>query len=169
MSILIKGMEMPDSCFLCRFCRRQEYGEYVGEDTAWSCVASKKRITEGQDLIATFKHPDCPLVEAPDTQTEKKSLNGEQIERQAAIDEIDEWIKAFLENGHKESAADACLIQDGIMQLPSAQPERKRMSNKEWIDFLSEQFDVSRTSAREMLHGLMKWKAEDNFKKQFRR
>lgn len=45
------------------------------------------------------------------------------IERQAAIDEIDEWIKAFRENGHKESAADACLIQDGIIQLPSAQPE----------------------------------------------
>ena len=44
------------------------------------------------------------------------------ISRQAAIDEIDEWIKAFRENGHKESAADACLIQDGIIQLPSAQP-----------------------------------------------
>ena len=70
MAILIKGMEMPESCFLCRFCRRQEYGEYVGEDTAWSCVASKKRITDGQDLIATFKHPDCPLVEVPDEQQE---------------------------------------------------------------------------------------------------
>ena len=60
-------------------------------------------------------------------------------------------------------------VVKGLKRLPSAQPERKRMSNKEWIDFLSEQFDVSRTSAREMLHGLMKWKAEDNFKKQFRR
>lgn len=48
------------------------------------------------------------------------------IDRQAAIDEIDEWIKAFRENGHKESAADACLIQDGIIQLPSVQPERKK-------------------------------------------
>ena len=45
------------------------------------------------------------------------------ISRQAAIDEIDEWIKAFRENRHKESAADACLIQDGIIQLPSAQPQ----------------------------------------------
>ena len=48
------------------------------------------------------------------------------ISRQAAIDEIDEWIKAFRENGHKESAADACLIQDGIIQLPAAQPQRMR-------------------------------------------
>ena len=47
----------------------------------------------------------------------------DSIDRQAAIDEIDEWIKAFRENGHKESAADACLIQVGIIQLPSAQPE----------------------------------------------
>lgn len=47
------------------------------------------------------------------------------ISRQAAIDEIDEWIKAFRENVHKESAADARFIRDGIIQLPSAQPQRK--------------------------------------------
>ncbi len=45
------------------------------------------------------------------------------IDRQAAIDEIDEWIKAFRESGHKQSAADARLIQDGIIKLSSAQPE----------------------------------------------
>jgi hypothetical protein len=49
---------------------------------------------------------------------------GDNISRQQVIDEIDEWIKAFRENGHKESAADACLIQDGIIQLPPAQPQR---------------------------------------------
>ena len=48
------------------------------------------------------------------------------IDRQAAIDEIDEWIIAFWVNGHKESAADARLIQDGIIQLPSAQPRKKK-------------------------------------------
>ena len=54
------------------------------------------------------------------------------INRQQAIDEIDEWIKAFRENGHKESAADACLIQDGIIQLPSAQPEIIRCKDCRW-------------------------------------
>lgn len=107
MSILIKGMEMPDSCFLCRFCRRQEYGEYVGEDTAWSCVASKKRITDGQDLIATFKHPDCPLVEAAEVQN--------AVSKQAAIDvirfECGEWTGL------------AKTIENKINELPSAQPE----------------------------------------------
>lgn len=78
MEILIKGMEMPDSCFLCRFCRRQEYGEYIGEDTAWECVASKKRITDGQDLIATFKHTDCPLVEAAEVPDEQPDRNAQE-------------------------------------------------------------------------------------------
>ena len=52
------------------------------------------------------------------------------ISRQAAIDVIDEWIKAFRENGHRESAADARFIQDGIIQLPSVQgwiPETERL------------------------------------------
>lgn len=60
------------------------------------------------------------------------------IDRQQAIDEIDEWIKAFRENGHKESAADACLIQDGIIQLPSAQPERKWIPVSERLPELDE-------------------------------
>lgn len=44
---------------------------------------------------------------------------------------------------------------------------KRKMSNKEWIDFLVSQFDVSRTSAKEMLHCMMRCKKEDNFKKQF--
>ena len=67
----------------------------------------------------------------------------------------------------KEHPNVGLLWKAWIESLPSAQPERNKMSNKEWVDFLSEQFTVSRTSAREMLHGLMRWKAEDNFKKQF--
>ena len=54
---------------------------------------------------------------------------------------------------------------DAVQALPSAQPER--MTNRQWIDFLSVQFDISRTSAKEMLHGMMRWKKEDNFKKMF--
>ena len=45
----------------------------------------------------------------------------------------------------------------------------ERLSNSEWIDFLCKQFDISRTSAKEMLHVMMSVKKEDNFKKQFSR
>lgn len=44
------------------------------------------------------------------------------ISRQAAVNEIDEWIEAFRENGHKESASDAHFIRVGIGALPPAQP-----------------------------------------------
>lgn len=41
------------------------------------------------------------------------------------------------------------------------------MTNREWIDLLSKEFAVSRTSARDMLHALMTIKRYDNFKRMF--
>lgn len=88
---------------------------------------------------------------------------GRLLDEDIVIDVIDnldympsEWVDRGLS-----------LCKDAIKSIPSAQPERK-ISNKEWIDFLVFQFDISRTSAKEMLHGMMQWKKEDNFKKQFR-
>ena len=92
---------------------------------------------EEQELIVlrgTVPISTLIMLELVRRQNRKQSKHGtgeqvnrmnDLISRQAAIDEIDEWIKAFRENGHKESAADACLIQDGIIQLPSAQPEQR--------------------------------------------
>ncbi len=61
------------------------------------------------------------------------------------------------------------LIAQMVKNAPTIEPEHKtgRLSNKEWIDFLVAQFDISRTSARDMLHVMMQVKREDNFKKQF--
>ena len=53
-----------------------------------------------------------------------------------------------------------------LKALVNMQPNIK-LTNSEWIDFHSEQFDISRTSAKEMLHVMMSVKREDNFKKQF--
>ena len=38
-------------------------------------------------------------------------------------------------------------------------------TNKEWLDLLSKEFEVSRSTARDMLHALMALKKEDNFKR----
>jgi hypothetical protein len=51
--------------------------------------------------------------------------------------------------------------------LIEVEDEPRKLSNREWKDFLSQQFDISKTSAREMLHGMMRWKKEDNFKRTF--
>lgn len=47
------------------------------------------------------------------------------ISRQAAIDEVEEWIEAFITHGHNESANDAKFIRGGIEMLPPVQPEPK--------------------------------------------
>lgn len=80
-----------------------------------------------------YQNPDV-VISQPEERTEERTETHacDSISRQDAIDEINEWIKAFRENGHKESAADACLIQDGIIQLPSAQPEKETPKRVLW-------------------------------------
>lgn len=82
------------------------------------------------------------------------------IRRSDVLKLFDDWGGGFA---YIEVETDGA-IKD-VNNLPSLQSER--MTNKDWIDFLSEQFNVSRTSARAMLHGLIRCKAEDNFKKRF--
>jgi predicted RNA-binding Zn-ribbon protein involved in translation (DUF1610 family) len=45
--------------------------------------------------------------------------------------------------------------------------EPRKLSNREWKEFLAKQFGISKTSAKQMLHGMMRWKKEDNFKRTF--
>ena len=40
-------------------------------------------------------------------------------------------------------------------------------TNKEWLDLLAKEFEVSRSTARDMLHALIALKKEDNFKRRF--
>ena len=88
------------------------------------------------------------------------------ISRQAAIDALGEKPLAWTEGEYELGLQNQWQSDvDALNGLPSAQPER--MTNRQWIDFLSAQFDISRTSAKEMLHGMMQWKKEDNFKKLF--
>ena len=85
----------------------------------------------------------------------------DSISRRSAIDVLHGYFDGMLET---DTVCPADIY--GLFAcIPSAQPER--MTNRQWIDFLSAQFDISRTSAKEMLHGMMRWKKEDNFKKMF--
>lgn len=52
--LVIRGMEMPKSCFLCRFFR--EVQDYDG--TFGCCLAAKKEINWEDD--------DCPLIPLPE-------------------------------------------------------------------------------------------------------
>ena len=136
------------------------------------------KLKEDIKELANFKNIDV-LVEVARIidKAESEGLKmSDLIERQAAIDALRYAQHRFTVADEAGGMGTVKWSEDVIYfaaaervlsELPSAQPERKKMSNKEWVDFLSEQFTVSRTSAREMFHGLMRWKAEDNFKKQF--
>ena len=66
-----------------------------------------------------------------------------------------------------ENTENVYLLKDGTLFLLYGRKDFERMTNRQWVDFLCAQFDISRTSAKEMLHGMMRWKKEDNFKKLF--
>lgn len=56
--LVIRGMEMPKNCFLCRFFR--EVQDYDG--TFGCCLAAKKEI----NLEINLKFDGCPLVPLPE-------------------------------------------------------------------------------------------------------
>jgi hypothetical protein len=58
MSVLIKGMEMPTSCFYCPFREKVNPDDYA-------CMALNKEFEETLSLIAEQRHKDCPLVPVP--------------------------------------------------------------------------------------------------------
>ena len=131
-------------------------------DEALSIIEERIHVTE----YVGSSYVDCVDIEA--LRIAIKALKQEKCEQDKKnCNNCRHDNKSYL-----DEPCNTCFYIEGETAIPTAweaieQPERKKMSNKEWIDFLAEQFTVSRTSAREMLHGLMVCKAEDNFKKQF--
>ena len=85
---------------------------------------------------------------------------------------IDEEAKIAFDNAESNDLKGCYYDHGGVIgnAIKNGIPLPKghgKLTNHEWIDFLSEQFDISRTSAKEMLHAMMSVKKEDNFKKQF--
>lgn len=62
MSVMIKGMDMPESCFGCAFC-----SPLVIPDEIYFCDCSV--VPDGLDITEAveedYRHSDCPLVEIP--------------------------------------------------------------------------------------------------------
>lgn len=56
MSILIKGMEMPQNCAEC------EWGKYVGNERAMCLRVS---MTDDAAMMAEHRADFCPLIEVP--------------------------------------------------------------------------------------------------------
>lgn len=95
-------------------------------------------------------------------------MKDELITKEQAIKQIQKYgVGCFDADDFIPEQAERFVISR-LKELPPIKPEMsQKLTNSEWIDFLSEQFDISRTSAKEMLHVMMSVKREDNFKKQF--
>ena len=57
MSILIKGMKMPESCFHCLLAFQDQDSEH---NVYWTCAPLN------EDAIGLERRPDCPLIEVPE-------------------------------------------------------------------------------------------------------
>lgn len=87
--VLIKGMEMPESCYQCNFCVNVMDGEDV------ICTALEKGII----ALMAERQEDCPLIEVPE--------NGKDINVTTNADRIrnmtDEELAKFFDS-------EACLF-----------------------------------------------------------
>ena len=97
MAILIKGMEMPETCDECDFHIYHSNGEYI-------CVATPLLYPWNLANYKGGRKDWCPLVEVQDAQTEKKTLNGDVIFRQATCEycyeDFEGYVKPIEKNCH---------------------------------------------------------------------
>jgi len=90
MSILIKGMEMPDACCDCDL-----LPDEIDWDGQWECPITE-RIVHKYVEERKGKPPDCPLIEIPP--------HGDLIDVDNLIEDIEEldnkplkkWLKRFV-------------------------------------------------------------------------
>ena len=75
--------------------------------------------------------------------------------------------REYREEGAISKRTNDVILDAFCNATPLSKEHGRAFTNSEWIDFLSKQFDVSRASAKDMLHVMMSVKREDNFKKQF--
>jgi len=97
LSILIKGMEMPKSCFYCPFREKVNPDDYV-------CMALNKEFEETFSLIVGRRHENCPLVPVP--------LHGRLIDADALLDAWDD--------NHTIPSAAAKVIEKTIIPAEEA-------------------------------------------------
>lgn len=80
MSVIVKGMKMPETCCQC------EWHEYYGGDYDWCHACRKMGIIPTEDA-ETGRRKDCPLVELPEKHgdlIDRKALKGFCFEVAAA-------------------------------------------------------------------------------------
>ena len=112
MSILIKGMEMPESCDMCAF------SSYIAEgddhEELWYCILDNwNQITPillTKDTVSNGRSMDCPLIElAP---------HGRLIDADAILGKINAIISAHPDEADLYEQ-DAVIVRDWLRSEPT--------------------------------------------------
>lgn len=107
MSVLVKGMEMPESCRECRF---QDFGSTTGD--TW-CGVKDIVLAKNFEVIGFDGKPDwCPLVALPDK-------HGRLVDADATETQIDDYfareVKRLGFDGYEQADRETKLYLDGII------------------------------------------------------
>ena len=180
MSILIKGMEMPDSCFHCKLAdvcqhyKAEHYANKRHEDCPLEEVPEthdKRTETHACDLISrqalceyalnqkdkSVTPNDIMRFPSADLQLTCNQLATDCISRQAAIDAIhEEWDECL--NVDESGKTIAYETEDVICRLPSAQPERLADDDFETIR-------IHLNAYKEKLCNQQRWEEADEYQR----
>ena len=106
MSVLIKGMKMPETCFECDFC-----GALAMLDTVHfcDCPVVHGAINITQAIEDDVRHPDCPLVEVP-------TPHGRLIDERVAGQYIGDHMTGIA---GREGRSDWQRVHDGLADTPT--------------------------------------------------
>lgn len=100
--------------------------------------------------------------------TIKELCNNQEGCKKCPFADACEWLDCnapFRNDEDVDIAITRSLIETA--KLLESDNKGSTLTNREWVDLLQRNFNVSRTVAKEMLHGLMTMKQYDNFTKQF--
>ena len=87
MSVLIKGMDMPTSCYKCKM--RQRDGMYI------VCPVVQERFSVADVNILDYRLDNCPIIPVPP--------HGRLIDADALEDDDPDVCNSFMRDGYAES------------------------------------------------------------------
>lgn len=107
MSVLVKGMKMPDNCRECPF---ENYHSYTGQTV---CMASLRVLAIGFGIISfDGRHSSCPITALPD----KHGRLGDLDATEAQInDYFAREVKRLGFDGYEQADRETKLYLDGII------------------------------------------------------
>lgn len=110
MSVLVRGMEMPESCEDCDLCTSDGYCIAMGGDSLWDV------LPEGAEYFPTgWKYEGCPLVEV-------STPHGRLIDESNVKDAIYERLKVLQTHEvfrRKHGGIDLLGVMPYIAKIPT--------------------------------------------------